>query len=148
MVSLTTFMKKPPTFKIFLLNMAKLGAARGFYMVYLYTCELYPTDIRTTAVGCSSVCARHDTSFLRLTLVVRSFNPYASIDLGTHCEALLGAHHFLFMCFSAAEAVYMQAGRLSMTQQNRKRCSPNNSLAMTSNVPNLRNYLATGSAPL
>ena len=40
--------------------MAKLGAARGFYMVYLYTCELYPTDIRTTAVGCSSVCARHE----------------------------------------------------------------------------------------
>ena len=46
--------------KIFLLNMAKLGAARGFYMVYLYTCELYPTDIRTTAVGCSSVCARQE----------------------------------------------------------------------------------------
>ena len=40
--------------------MAKLGAARGFYMVYLYTCELYPTDIRTTAVGCSSVCARYE----------------------------------------------------------------------------------------
>ena len=44
--------------------MAKLGAARGFYMVYLYTCELYPTDIRTTAVGCSSVCARHRFSEL------------------------------------------------------------------------------------
>ena len=44
--------------KIFLLNMAKLGAARGFYLVYLYTCELYPTEIRSTAVGCSSVCAR------------------------------------------------------------------------------------------
>ena len=38
--------------------MAKLGVTRSFYLVYMYTCELYPTEVRTIAVGCSSVCAR------------------------------------------------------------------------------------------
>ena len=113
MVSLTTFMKKPPTFKIFLLNMAKLGAARGFYMVYLYTCELYPTDIRTTAVGCSSVCARYDISWASHSLVVTSFNPLLLTWEHTwklRLVRLCWVHIASYLCVALQPAVSMHAG--------------------------------------
>ncbi len=41
-----------------LFNLSKLGSSSGFYAVYIYTCELYPTNVRNTAVGSSSTCAR------------------------------------------------------------------------------------------
>ena len=36
----------------------KFGAAAGFSVVYLYTAELYPTKIRSTAIGLCSTFAR------------------------------------------------------------------------------------------
>jgi hypothetical protein len=36
----------------------KFGAASAFSIVYLYTAELYPTVVRSTAVGLCSMMAR------------------------------------------------------------------------------------------
>ena len=36
----------------------KAGATMAFAGIYLYSPELYPTDIRTVALGTSSMCAR------------------------------------------------------------------------------------------
>ena len=36
----------------------KFGASASFSIVYLYTAELYPTQIRSTAVGMCSMMAR------------------------------------------------------------------------------------------
>ena len=36
----------------------KFGASASFAIVYLYTAELYPTQIRSTAVGMCSMMAR------------------------------------------------------------------------------------------
>ena len=36
----------------------KAGATMGFSGIYLYSSELYPTDVRNVGLGTSSVCAR------------------------------------------------------------------------------------------
>ena len=36
----------------------KFGATASFAIIYLYTAELYPTQIRSTAVGMCSMMAR------------------------------------------------------------------------------------------
>ena len=36
----------------------KFGATASFAVVYLYTAELYPTQIRSTAIGMCSMMAR------------------------------------------------------------------------------------------
>ena len=36
----------------------KFGAAASFSIVYLYTAELYPTVVRSTAIGLCSMMAR------------------------------------------------------------------------------------------
>lgn len=38
--------------------LGKFGATAGFAMVYIYAIELYPTSIRSTAVGTCSIVAR------------------------------------------------------------------------------------------
>ncbi len=42
----------------FFLRSGKFGAAAGFAVIFLYTSELYPTEIRSTAVGICSTLAR------------------------------------------------------------------------------------------
>ena len=41
-----------------LLHAARLAASTAFSILYLYSAELFPTGVRTTGVGCCSVCAR------------------------------------------------------------------------------------------
>merc|ERR1711997_206406 len=36
----------------------KFGATCSFTIIFIYTSEMYPTEIRSTAVGSSSTCAR------------------------------------------------------------------------------------------
>merc|ERR1712076_361940 len=36
----------------------KFGATGSFNIVFVYTAEMFPTEIRSTAVGTSSTCAR------------------------------------------------------------------------------------------
>jgi len=36
----------------------KFGASASFAIVFVYTAELFPTEIRSTAVGASSLCGR------------------------------------------------------------------------------------------
>ncbi|KAK6170805.1 hypothetical protein SNE40_019109 [Patella caerulea] len=43
---------------VMLAMIGKMGAAGGFVVVYIYSAELYPTVVRTTAFGASSACAR------------------------------------------------------------------------------------------
>jgi MFS family permease len=55
----TTFSKKrrlnfPPILNF----LGKFGASASFSIVYLYTAELYPTVVRSTAVGMCSMMAR------------------------------------------------------------------------------------------
>ena len=38
--------------------LGKFGAAASFSIVYLYTAELYPTVVRSTAIGLCSMMAR------------------------------------------------------------------------------------------
>jgi MFS family permease len=38
--------------------LGKFGAAASFTIVFVYTAEMFPTEIRSTAVGSSSTCAR------------------------------------------------------------------------------------------
>jgi OCT family organic cation transporter-like MFS transporter 4/5 len=44
--------------QIFLVMFGRLTAGLGFSMVYLYTAELFPTSIRSTAIGSCSTMAR------------------------------------------------------------------------------------------
>jgi len=44
--------------QITLVIIGKLGATAGFAVVFVYTAEMYPTEIRSTAVGTSSLCGR------------------------------------------------------------------------------------------
>ena len=44
--------------KTILALIGKFGASASFSIVYLYTAELYPTQIRSTAVGMCSMMAR------------------------------------------------------------------------------------------
>ena len=46
------------TSKIALALIGKFGASASFGIVYLYTAELYPTQIRSTAIGMCSMMAR------------------------------------------------------------------------------------------
>ena len=46
------------TIKLILVMIGRLSAALGFGMVYLYTSELFPTTIRSTAIGTCSCMAR------------------------------------------------------------------------------------------
>ena len=36
----------------------KFGASASFAIVFVYTAEMFPTEIRSTAVGASSLCGR------------------------------------------------------------------------------------------
>ena len=38
--------------------LGKFGATSSFSIVFVYTAEMFPTEIRSTAVGASSTCAR------------------------------------------------------------------------------------------
>ena len=44
--------------KLTLAVIGKFGATSSFAAVYLYTAELYPTQIRSTAIGMCSMMAR------------------------------------------------------------------------------------------
>ncbi len=45
-------------FPFFFKKKGKFGAAAAFAIIYLYTGELHPTEIRSTAVGLCSTMAR------------------------------------------------------------------------------------------
>ena len=52
---------KRPFHSILQLTLAligKFGAAACFTIVFVYTAEMFPTEIRSTAIGCSSLCGR------------------------------------------------------------------------------------------
>merc|ERR1711874_767258 len=38
--------------------LGKFGATSSFAIVFVYTAEMFPTEIRSTAVGASSLCGR------------------------------------------------------------------------------------------
>ncbi len=44
--------------QIVLSVIGKFGATCCFTIVFVYTAEMFPTEIRSTAVGSSSTCAR------------------------------------------------------------------------------------------
>merc|ERR1712106_480753 len=44
--------------QITLALVGKFGATAGFAVVFVYTAEMFPTEIRSTAVGASSLCGR------------------------------------------------------------------------------------------
>ena len=44
--------------QLFLSLVGKFGASASFFVVYLYTAELFPTPVRNQAVGCCSLVAR------------------------------------------------------------------------------------------
>jgi OCT family organic cation transporter-like MFS transporter 4/5 len=39
-------------------NLGKLGASAGFSIIYLFSAELYPTVVRNSMMGASSMVAR------------------------------------------------------------------------------------------
>ena len=45
-------------FKITFALIGKFGASASFAIVFVYTAEMFPTEIRSTAVGASSLCGR------------------------------------------------------------------------------------------
>ena len=45
-------------FQITLSLIGKFGATASFAIVFVYTAEMFPTEIRSTAVGASSLCGR------------------------------------------------------------------------------------------
>ena len=46
------------SFQITLSLIGKFGATASFAIVFVYTAEMFPTEIRSTAVGASSLCGR------------------------------------------------------------------------------------------
>jgi len=44
--------------QITLALIGKFGATASFAVVFVYTAEMFPTEIRSTAVGASSLCGR------------------------------------------------------------------------------------------
>ena len=51
-------MSFPFIFQVALSLVGKFGATGSFNIVFVYTAEMFPTEIRSTAVGTSSTCAR------------------------------------------------------------------------------------------
>ena len=47
-----------PRFQLVLSLVGKFGASISFFIVYLYTAELFPTTVRNQAVGICSLVAR------------------------------------------------------------------------------------------
>ena len=45
-------------FQIFLSLIGKFGASASFSIVYVYSAELYPTNLRSTSLGTCSLVAR------------------------------------------------------------------------------------------
>ena len=80
------------TLRITLAIVGKFGATASFAAVYLYTAELYPTQIRSTAIGMCSMMARIGgfaapqvcvLSYLKI-LYKNTHTSYDKIFLGCH----------------------------------------------------------------
>jgi OCT family organic cation transporter-like MFS transporter 4/5 len=57
--SLITHINEPHHFSQLTLSLVgKLGATASFAILFVYTAEMFPTEIRSTAVGSSSTCGR------------------------------------------------------------------------------------------
>ena len=52
------------------MKIGKFGAAACFAIIYQYTAELYPTQIRTTAVGSSSMAGRFGSIIAPIIVVI------------------------------------------------------------------------------
>ena len=83
--------------QIALVMFGRLCASLGFAMVYLYTSELFPTPIRSTAVGVCSTVARIGgiiallmeglgSVWKPLPMVIFGAVAFIATVLGTHCE--------------------------------------------------------------
>ena len=82
--------------RITLAMIGKFGAAASFAAVYLYTAELYPTQIRSTAIGMCSMMARIG-GFAAPQVCVLS--PLKILQqLGNHSKNLLGCHILTKSC--------------------------------------------------
>ena len=46
------------TLQLILVLIGKFGASGAFSLIYIYTAELFPTEIRSTALGLCSMMAR------------------------------------------------------------------------------------------
>ena len=81
------------TLRLVLLILGKLGCSGAFATCYYYTSELFPTPIRTTAVGFCSMSSRMVSIFapyLTLYLPALTFVqlPFIVFGLGTLCGAV------------------------------------------------------------
>ena len=47
-----------PTLLLILVLIGKFGASAAFSLIYVYTAELFPTEVRSTALGLCSMMAR------------------------------------------------------------------------------------------
>ena len=73
----------------------RLGASLGFGMVYIFTNELYPTPIRSTAVGvCSAIARIGGICALLMENLSNIWKPFPMIIFGSVALAagILGFH--------------------------------------------------------
>ena len=62
----------------------KFGAAASFAIVFVYTAELFPTEIRSTAVGGSSFCGRIGGIIApQIALLDTVWQPFPLLIMGT-----------------------------------------------------------------
>jgi len=74
----------------------KFGATGSFNIVFVYTAEMFPTEIRSTAVGTSSTCARIGGILApQVAFLASTWKPLPLLVMGG--SALIGGVLALFM---------------------------------------------------
>jgi len=90
-------LSKYPTVQVVFALIGKFGATGSFAIVFVYTAELFPTDIRSTAVGASSTCARIGGLLApQVAALVTVWEPLPLLILGS-ISAIGGVLVFMFL---------------------------------------------------